>query len=346
MKKLILLKKNNKKAMIFGVTGQDGFYLSKFLLELGYVVHGIVRRSSSFNRKRIENLYLNNTLSKNFFLHYGDLIDSSSISRLISKIKPNEVYNLAAQSHVKISFDIPEYTTLVNANGTLNILEAIRGIGSNIKFYQAGTSEMFGASPPPQNELTNFMPRSPYAISKLYAHWITINYRESYGIFACNGILFNHESPLRGENFVTQKIVHGLIEIKKNSNKKLVLGNLYSKRDWGHAEDYVRAMWLMLQKPKSDDYVISTGKQYTVKRFIEKVALKLNMKIKWKGKGLSEKGYYNDSLIIYVDKTFFRPTEVESLLGDPTKAIKKLKWKPNYDLDSLIEDMISNYKKI
>ena len=262
------MKLKKKIALIFGVTGQDGSYLSRLLLRKGYKVHGVIRRSSSFNTKRIDDIYQDFHEAKNFFLHYGDLNDGQSINNLINKIKPTEIYNLAAQSHVAVSFELPEYTMMTNALGTLKILETMKNFNSKIRYYQAGTSEMFGASPPPQNEKTPFYPRSPYAVSKLSAHWLTINYREAYGLYACNGILFNHESPVRGETFVTQKIIKALINIKKNKQKKLYLGNLYAKRDWGHAKDYVVAMWLMLQQKKPQDFVIATGKQYTVKDFI------------------------------------------------------------------------------
>ena len=280
-----------KKALIYGVTGQDGSYLSEFLLKKKYEVHGVKRRSSSINTNRIDHLYQDpHETNKNFILHYGDISDSISVKNLITKIKPDEIYNLAAQSHVGVSFQIPEYTANVDALGTLRILEAIKSLDNKkkIKFYQAGTSEMFGKTDGGfQNEKTKFYPRSPYAASKIYAHWITINYRESYNLFACNGILFNHESPVRGETFVTKKIVSGLCKIKKRKLKTLYLGNIYSKRDWGHAKDYVEAMWKMLQKKKPDDFVIATGKQYTVKHFVNLVCKELRIKIKWSGKGLN-----------------------------------------------------------
>ncbi len=331
-----------KIALIFGITGQDGSYLAKLLLKKKYEVHGVIRRSSSFNTKRIEDIYVDPHYSKDFFLHYGDMTDALSINNLISKLKPNEIYNLAAQSHVAVSFDLPEYTANVDGLGTLRILEAINTnkLQKKTKFYQAGTSEMYGSSSPPQNEKTSFNPRSPYAVSKLFAHWITINYREAYGIYACNGILFNHESPVRGYTFVTQKIVQALCKIKKGSKEKLFLGNIYSKRDWGHAEDYVKAMWLMLQQKTPQDFVIATGEQYTVKNFIELVAKKLDMKINWKGQGLKEKGYYKGKEIIKIDKKYFRPTEVESLRGDYTKAKRLLKWKPSHNINTLVTDMI------
>lgn len=332
---------NKKKiALIFGVTGQDGSYLSRLLLSKNYQVHGVKRRSSSFNTDRIDDIYEDTHDAKSFFLHYGDLTDGQSIIQLINKIKPSEIYNLAAQSHVAVSFELPEYTMMTNALGTLKILEAIRNTNPKIRFYQAGTSEMFGASPPPQSEKTPFYPRSPYAVSKLSAHWMTINYREAYNIFACNGILFNHESPVRGETFVTQKIIKGLINIKNGKQKKLYLGNLYAKRDWGHAEDYVQAMWLMLQHKKPQDFVIATGIQYTVKEFIDLSAKKLNMSIIWKGKKIKEKAYLNNKPIIEIDPKYFRPSEVDSLQGSAIKAKKILKWKPRHNIHTLIDEMI------
>ncbi len=332
--------RKNNTALIFGVTGQDGSYLSRLLLKKGYIVHGIKRRSSSLNTQRIDDIYEDIHEAKKFILHYGDLNDSQSINELISKIKPTEIYNLAAQSHVAVSFELPEYTMMVNTIGTLRILQAIKIINPKIRYYQAGTSEMFGASPPPQSEKTLFYPRSPYAVSKLSAHWMTVNYREAYKIYACNGILFNHESPLRGETFVTQKIIKGLINIKNKKQKKLFLGNLYAKRDWGHAKDYVRAMWLMLQQNKPKDYVIATGIQYTVKDFINLSAKKLNMNILWKGKKLKEKGYFNNKAIIEIDQRYIRPTEVNSLKGNPNKVKRELDWKPEYNINSLIDEMI------
>jgi GDPmannose 4,6-dehydratase len=333
-----------KIALIFGVTGQDGAYLSKFLLSKNYVVHGIKRRSSSLNTSRIDDIYKDLHSKTNFFLHYGDVTDSLSVLKNISQIKPNEIYNLSAQSHVKVSFEVPEYTANVDAIGALRILDAIKSLKlqNKIKFYQAGSSEMFGAAKPPQNEKTNFYPRSPYAVAKVYAHWITINYREAYNIFACNGILFNHESPIRGETFVTKKIVSGLCKILLGNQNKIYLGNLYAKRDWGHAKDYVVAMWKMLQQKKPDDYVIATGKQYTVKDFINLTAIQLKMKIFWKGKNLKEKAYFNDKVIIEIDKKYFRPTEVDSLRGDYNKAKKKLRWKPKITIKQLIKEMISS----
>ncbi len=333
-----------KKALIFGVTGQDGAYLSKFLLKKGYIVHGVKRRSSSINSFRVDDIYSDPLVKKkNFFLHYGDITDSLSVLNLVNKIKPYEVYNLAAQSHVAVSFEIPEYTTNADALGTLRILEAIRNIDKKIKFYQAGSSEMFGkVVETPQTEKTPFYPRSPYGVAKVYSHWITINYRESYNIFACNGILFNHESPLRGETFVTKKIVKALCRIKLQRQKKLFLGNLYSKRDWGHAEDYVEAMWKILQNNKPDDFVICTGKQYSIKEFINLVSKELKLKIRWKGKGLNEKGYdTQNNCIIECNKKYLRPAEVDTLKGDFSKARKVLKWKPKHNIKSLVKDMIS-----
>jgi GDPmannose 4,6-dehydratase len=331
-----------KKAIIFGVTGQDGAYLTRLLLSKNYIVHGVKRRSSSFNTSRIDDIYKDPHKKSNFFLHYGDLTDSLSVLKIIQKIKPDEIYNLGAQSHVGVSFEVPEYTANVDAIGALRILDSIKTLKLEkiTKFYQAGTSEMFGASKPPQDEKTQFYPRSPYAAAKLYAHWITINYREAYNIFACNGILFNHESPIRGETFVTTKIVRALCQLKKNGTGRLYLGNLYAKRDWGHAKDYVIAMWKMMQKKIPDDYVIATGVQYSVKDFLNIVAQELNFKIIWKGKGLLEKGYINNKLIISIDQRYFRPTEVESLLGDSRKARKKLGWNPQFDINKLVKDMI------
>ena len=333
-----------KKALIFGVTGQDGAHLSKFLLKKKYIIHGVKRKSSSLNTSRVDDIYKDPHNKTNFFLHYGDLSDFSSIYNLINKIQPDEIYNLAAQSHVKVSFELPEYTSDINALGSLRILESIRIISKvkKIKFYQAGTSEMFGQTKPPQNEKSAFYPRSPYAVSKVFSHWATVNYREAYGIFACNGILFNHESSIRGETFVTKKIVDAMKKIKNGSDEKLYLGNIYSKRDWGHAEDYVEAMWKMLQNKTADDFVIATGKQYTVKEFIMFVSKKLKMKILWKGKGLKEKCYWNKKIIIEIDKNYFRPTEVESLCGNYRKAKKILGWRPKNDINSLIDKMIDN----
>ena len=335
-----------KVALIFGITGQDGSYLAEFLLKKKYVVHGVKRRSSSINTGRIDHIYQDPQIKKRtFILHYGDITDSLLVTRLIKEIKPDEIYNLAAQSHVQVSFESPEYTANADALGALRILEAIRfnKLEKKTKYYQAGTSELYGRNEKtPQNEKTNFHPASPYGVAKLYAHWITINYKEAYNIFACNGILFNHESPRRGETFVTQKIVQGLCRIKKKRQKTLYLGNLYSKRDWGHARDYVEAMWLMLQQKKPIDLVISTGKQSSVKNFVNKVSKKLNIKIFWKGKGSSEKAVdQNGKTIVACDKNYYRPLEVNSLLGDSRKARKILNWKPKTGLDDLISEMVN-----
>ena len=336
-----------KVALIFGVTGQDGSYLSEFLLNKGYIVNGVKRRSSSNNTSRVDHIYQDPHESNyKFRLHYGDITDSSSVSDLIKKIKPDEIYNLAAQSHVAVSFEVPEYTANADALGALRILEAIKfhKFEKKIKFYQAGTSEMYGkVQSSPQNEKTNFYPLSPYGVAKLYAHWITKNYREAYNIFACNGILFNHESPRRGETFVTKKIISALCRIKVGKQKKLYLGNLNAKRDWGHAKDYCEAMWKMLQQKKPDDYVISTGKQYSIKQFINLAAKKLNMKIIWKGKGIKEKAYNEKGIaIIECDKKYLRPLDVNTLLGNSKKARKKLNWKPKIKLESLIQEMIKS----
>ena len=336
-----------KIALIFGITGQDGAYLAKLLLKKNYIVHGVKRRSSSLNTYRIDDIYLDPHKKTNFYMHYGDLTDSLSVLKIIQNTKPHEIYNLGAQSHVGVSFEVPEYTANVDAIGALRILDAIMTLGHSkkIKFYQAGTSEMFGASKPPQNEKTNFHPRSPYGVAKLYAHWITVNYRESYNIFACNGILFNHESPIRGETFVTKKIVTALCQIAQTGLGHLYLGNLYARRDWGHAKDYVVAMWKMLQQKNPKDYVISSGKQYSVKYFVYLVAKELGIKIIWKGKGSNEKGYLNNKVIISIDKKYFRPAEVDSLLGDSKKARKELKWNPDYDIYSLTKEMVSEEMK-
>ena len=337
-----------KKALIFGITGQDGSYLAEFLLKKKYKVHGVKRKSSSLNTDRINHIYKDN--SKNFFLHYGDLTDAVSINRLINLIKPDEIYNLAAQSHVAVSFIIPNYTANVDALGCLNILEAIKSSGliKKIKFYQAGTSEMFGkVRENPQSEKTPFYPRSPYGVSKVFSHWMTINYRESYNMFACNGILFNHESPRRGETFVTRKITIGLAKIRLGLEKKLTLGNISAKRDWGHAKDYVEAQWLILQQKKPDDFVIATGKQFSVKHFINIVAKELKMKIIWRGTGINEKAYdKKNNVIIECSKKYFRPSEVQTLLGSPLKARKVLKWKPKISIEALAKEMVQNDLKL
>ena len=335
-----------KIALIFGVTGQDGSYLAEFLIKKGYYVHGVKRRSSSFNTARLDHLYQDpHERKRNFFLHFGDVTDAISVSSLIKKIKPSEIYNLAAQSHVAVSFEVPEYTANADAIGALRILEAIKfhGFEKITKFYQAGTSEMFGkVKEIPQNEKTPFYPRSPYGVAKVYAHWITVNYREAYNIFACNGILFNHESPVRGETFVTRKIVVALCKIKNGLQKKLYLGNLEAKRDWGHAKDYVEAMWKMMQKKKPSDYVISTGKQHTVKQFVNFVLNELNIKYYWKGKGAKSKCFdKNSNCIIECDKEYFRPLEVDTLLGDSKKARKELKWKPKTNIKTLVKEMVN-----
>jgi len=336
-----------KKALIFGVTGQDGAYLSKFLLKKGYTVHGVKRRSSSLNTYRIDDIYESPYLKKRkFILHYGDVTDSLSVNDLIKRISPDEIYNLAAQSHVKVSFEVPEYTAEADAIGALRILEAIKSskLIYKTKFYQAGTSEMFGkVIESPQKETTPFYPRSPYGAAKVYAHWITVNYREAYGIFASNGILFNHESPLRGETFVTKKVIQDLVKIKFNKLDEIVLGNLSAKRDWGHAEDYVEGMWKILQNNKADDFVLATGKQYSVKKFIDIVAKKLNLKLSWKGKGINTKAYLGKKCILRCDEKYYRPLEVDTLLGDASKARKVLNWKPKYNLEKLVTDML-NYE--
>jgi len=336
-----------KKALIFGVTGQDGSYLTELLIKKGYIVHGVKRRSSSFNTGRIDHIYQDPHVKKrNFILHYGDVTDSLSVSAIIKNIKPDEVYNLAAQSHVAVSFEVPEYTANADAIGALRILEAIKfhGFEKVTKFYQAGTSEMYGkVQEVPQTEKTPFYPRSPYGVAKVYAHWITINYREAYNIFACNGILFNHESPVRGETFVTRKIIIALCKIKLGLQKKLYLGNLSAKRDWGHAKDYVMAMWKMLQNKTPQDYVISTGKQYSVKDFVNLSLKELNIKYHWKGKGINEKCYDDKgNCIIECDKEYFRPLEVDTLLGNSSKARKELNWKPKYNINRLIKEMLTN----
>ncbi len=336
-----------KIALIFGITGQDGSYLAEYLIKKNYVVHGVKRRSSSLNTSRIDHLYQDpHEKKRKLVLHYGDISDSLSVSSIVKKVKPDEIYNLAAQSHVAVSFEVPEYTANADAIGALRILEAIKfhGLERKTKFYQAGTSEMFGkVQQVPQNEKTPFYPRSPYGVAKLYAHWITINYREAYNIFACNGILFNHESPVRGETFVTRKIVIGLCKIKLGLQKKLYLGNLLAKRDWGHAKDYVEAMWKILQKKNPTDYVISTGKQYTVQQFVNLVLKELKIKFKWKGKGINSKCYnQNNQIIVESDKEYFRPLEVDTLLGDSRKALKELKWKPKIGINAIVKDMVSS----
>ena len=334
-----------KKALITGITGQDGAYLAEFLLKKGYEVHGIKRRTSLFNTDRIDHLYQDpHEKSLRFFLHHGDMTDASSLMHIIQKVQPNEVYNLAAQSHVAVSFEEPEYTANSDALGTLRLLEAIRilGMEKNTRFYQASTSELFGkVQEIPQRETTPFYPRSPYAVAKLYAYWITVNYREAYGMYACNGILFNHESPVRGETFVTRKITRALARIKLGLQECLFLGNLDAKRDWGHAKDYVEMQWLMLQQDQPEDFVIATGVQYSVRDFVDAAAGELGMTINWKGTGVDEKGYDKTGrCIVAVDIRYFRPTEVETLLGDASKARGKLGWTPKIGFKELVTEMV------
>ena len=330
-----------KRALITGVTGQDGSYLAEFLLSKGYDVHGIKRRSSSFNTDRVNHIF---NSSKNFTMHYGDLTDSTNLMRIIKLIQPDEIYNLGAQSHVKVSFETPEYTANSDALGTLRILEALRILGlERTKFYQASTSEMYGkVQETPQTEKTPFYPRSPYGVAKLYAHWITKNYRESYGMYACSGILFNHESPRRGETFVTRKITRDLVRVKMGLAKTLKLGNLDALRDWGHAKDYVRAMWLMMQQDKADDYVISTMQQITVREFCKLVCEELGMNLVWQGEGLNEVGIdtISSQTIITVSPRYFRDAEVETLLGDSTKAREELGWEPEYTVEQMVKEMV------
>ncbi|RKZ71199.1 MAG: GDP-mannose 4,6-dehydratase [Candidatus Parabeggiatoa sp. nov. 1] len=340
------MEKFKRVALLTGVTGQDGAYLAEFLLEKGYEVHGIKRRASSFNTNRIDHLYQEpHEKNRNFILHYGDLTDSTNLIRIIQQVQPDEIYNLAAQSHVAVSFETPEYTANSDALGTLRLLEAIRilGLEQKTRFYQASTSELFGkVQEIPQKETTPFYPRSPYAAAKLYAYWITVNYREAYGLYACNGILFNHESPLRGETFVTRKITRALARIKLGLQDRLYLGNLDAKRDWGHARDYVEMQWLMLQQDKADDYVIATGEQHSVREFVSLAAQQLGMTIRWEGQGVAEKGYETTSgnLLVAVDQRYFRPTEVETLLGDPSKAKQQLGWTPKISFMELVKEMV------
>jgi len=351
-----------KVALITGVTGQDGSYLSEFLLDKGYEVHGIKRRSSSFNTGRIEHIYQDpHVLEKNFILHYGDLSDTSNIVRIVKDIQPDEIYNLAAQSHVAVSFESPEYTADIDAIGTLRILEAIRisGFEKKTRFYQASTSELFGlVQEVPQKETTTFYPRSPYAVAKMYSYWITVNYREAYGIYACNGILFNHESPRRGETFVTRKITRGFCNIAQGLESCLYMGNIDALRDWGHAKDYVRMQWLMLQQDQPDDFVIATGVQYSVRQFIEMAAQQLGFSIAWSGTGVEEVGAVDQifasaagqrcpalrtgSVVVRIDPRYFRPTEVETLLGDATKAREKLGWSPAITLQEMVAEMVDS----
>jgi len=344
----MLLKKMKKKALILGITGQDGSYLSEFLIKKKYQVHGIKRRTSTPNTSRIDHIFDSvNFNNKDLIMHHGDLSDAGSLNRIINDINPDEIYNLAAQSHVKISFQIPEYTSDVNALGPLRLLEIIRHYKrKKIKFYQASSSEMFGKSKPPQNERTLFQPRSVYAISKVFAYHSVVHYREAYNIHACNGILFNHESPRRGVNFVTKKIIQGLTRIKNGQQKTLTLGNLYSRRDWGHAKDYVESMWQILQQKKPDDFVVATRTSNSVKDFVNIAAKKLGIKIFWKNSGLKEVGINvkNKKIIIRINKKYFRETEVDNLIGDFSKAKKVLKWKPKYSFNKLVDDMIKNEK--
>ena len=339
-----------KKALITGITGQDGSYLAEFLLNKGYEVHGIKRRTSLFNTDRIDHLYQDPHIDKrNFILHHGDLTDTSSLIKIIQQVQPDEIYNLAAQSHVAVSFEVPEYTANSDALGPLRILEAIRilKLEKKTKFYQASTSELFGKVVEiPQKETTPFYPRSPYAAAKLYAYWITVNYREAYNIYACNGILFNHESPVRGETFVTRKITRALTRIKLGLQKTLYLGNLDAMRDWGHAKDYVEVQWLMLQQKIPEDFVISTGQQYSVRDFVNIAAKELDLNITWNGNGKNERGSVDGNVIIKVDKNYFRPTEVETLLGDASKAKKKLGWKPKISFKDLVSEMVREDLKL
>ncbi|MDH3648058.1 MAG: GDP-mannose 4,6-dehydratase [Saprospiraceae bacterium] len=347
----------SKTALLTGVTGQDGAYLSEFLLKKGYIVHGIKRRSSLFNTDRINHLYEDPHIdNRHFILHYGDLTDATNLIRIIQDVRPDEIYNLGAQSHVKVSFETPEYTANSDALGALRILEAIRllGLGEKTRFYQASTSELYGlVQEVPQTENTPFYPRSPYGVAKLYAYWITVNYREAYNLYACNGILFNHESPMRGETFVTRKITRAVARIALGLQEKLYIGNLEAKRDWGHAQDYVEAMWLMLQQGQPEDYVIATGKTTSVKEFIEKAFEQIGVKISFQGSGVQEVGVVESTTaeevklapgreIIAVDPNYFRPTEVDMLIGDASKARKQLGWEPKYSVDTLIEEMVQN----
>ena len=347
-----------KVALITGITGQDGSYLAEFLLEKGYIVHGIKRRASLFNTDRVDHIYQDPHVShRNFVLHYGDLTDSTNLIRIFQQTRPDEIYNLGAQSHVAVSFESPEYTADVDAMGTLRILEAIRilGLEKKTRFYQASTSELYGlVQETPQKETTPFYPRSPYAVAKLYAYWITVNYREAYGMYACNGILFNHESPRRGETFVTRKVTRGLANIAQGLDQCLYMGNMDSLRDWGHAQDYVRMQWMMLQQDTPDDFVIATGVQYSVRDFIQRSARRLGISIKFEGKGVDEIGVVDQvqgddapsvrpgDVIVRIDPRYFRPAEVETLLGDPTKAKEKLGWVPQITLDEMIDEMVAS----
>jgi len=350
-----------KKALITGITGQDGAYLAAYLLEKDYEVHGIKRRSSSFNTARVDHLYKDpHEEDVRFFMHYGDLTDATNLIRIVQEVQPDEIYNLAAQSHVRVSFETAEYTANSDALGTLRLLEAIRILNMNdrVRFYQASTSELYGkVQEVPQNERTPFYPRSPYGVAKLYAYWICVNYREAYNMFACNGILFNHESPVRGETFVTRKITRAVARMKLGLQKKLYLGNLDAKRDWGHAKDFVRAMWLILQKDQADDYVIATGEDHSVREFVECAFREIGVEIEWKGKGaeevgiigsydkpvksnLSDEGIKEGDIVVQVDPRYYRPTEVDSLLGDPTKAKTELKWAPKVSFREMVSEMV------
>lgn len=340
-----------KKALITGITGQDGSYLTELLLEKGYEVHGIIRRSSSFNTGRIDHLYNNpDILNKRMFLYYGDLTDSSNLNRLLEKVQPDEIYNLGAQSHVKVSFEVPEYTAEVDAIGTLRFLDAIKETGLQTKFYQASTSELYGkAQEIPQNEKTPFYPRSPYGVAKLYAYWIIVNYREAYNIYAVNGILFNHESPRRGETFVTRKITRAAARIKYGIQEKLLLGNLNAKRDWGYAPEYVEGMWRMLQQPEPDDYVLATGETHTVREFTDLAFKELDMELEWVGEGKEEKGIEKKTgkVRVEVDPRYFRPTEVDLLIGDASKAKEKLGWEPKVKFEELVKIMVqADWEKV
>ncbi len=340
-----------KKALITGITGQDGSYLSELLLEKGYEVHGIIRRSSSFNTGRIDNLFNNPDIhDKTFFLHYGDMTDSSNLNRILEKVKPDEIYNLAAQSHVKVSFEVPEYTAEVDGIGVLRFLDAIKEMGLNTKFYQASSSELYGkAQEMPQNETTPFYPRSPYGVAKLYSYWIVKNYREAYGLFACNGILFNHESPRRGGTFVTRKITTAAARIKLGLQDKLYLGNLNAKRDWGYAPEYCEGMWLMLQQDKPDDFVLATGETHTVREFCTLAFKELDIELEWHGENENEKGIDKKTgkIIVEVDPGYYRPTEVDILIGDASKAREKLGWQPKVKFEELIKIMVdADFKKV
>jgi len=347
----IVMVNELKKALITGITGQDGAYLAEFLLGKGYEVHGVKRRSSLINTDRIDHLYQDpHETKRNFILHYGDMTDSSSLTRIIQQVQPDEIYNLAAQSHVQVSFEEPEYSANADALGTLRVLEAIRilGLQHKTRFYQASTSELYGlVQETPQRETTPFYPRSPYAAAKLYAYWITVNYREAYGMYACNGILFNHESPLRGETFVTRKITRALARIKLGLQDTLYLGNINAKRDWGHAKDYVEMQWLMLQQDTPEDFVIASGEQHSVREFVEVAAVELGINITWSGEGVSETGVdQKGNTIVKIDPRYYRPTEVETLLGDPTKAKEKLGWLTKCSFNDLVEEMVREDLKL